>query len=227
MGSAPPIEVGELVVDTETVPRADVSELHVTLELGIGEIDIAGGAESALDTEFRYNVQEWKPDVKLSKRGGTSLVEVRQPDVEGGSIGDDVEYTWTVKLPNDIPCRVDLDVGVGESVIDLNGVDITELTIDAGVGSVDLSLHGVRSRTLSVMIDGGVGEVVVHVPDDIGVRVKGETGLGEFRASGLRQDGAYLVNDAYQGDGTGIDIIINAGIGEIIVDTEEQGTARA
>ncbi|MBD3367512.1 MAG: hypothetical protein GF405_04975 [Candidatus Eisenbacteria bacterium] len=227
MGSGPPLVVGELVTRTEAVPRTGVTMLDVTVELGIGEIAIGGGAEAALDAEFRYNVAEWKPVFEKTERGDVTSVTISQPDTESGNIGSDVEYSWKIDLPDDIPCRLELDVGVGESVIDLAGVDIDELSIDAGVGSVDLSLRGVSSDDLTVAIDGGVGEIHVHVPEEQGVRVKGDTGIGEFRAAGLRTSGSYLVNDAYERNGKGIEITINAGIGEIVVDTKEQGKARA
>ena len=227
MGSGPPLEVAELVTETETVPRDGVTELEVVIDLGIGAIDISGGAKSALDAEFTYNVPKWEPVFEHSTRGDVTSVTIRQPETKNGNVGDDVENSWSVRLPDDIPCALTLDIGVGESIIDLAGVHVTSITVDAGVGSVDLSLHGTRSDDLSVSIDGGVGELVVHVPRDLAVRVTGDTGIGAFRTNGLRSVDGYLVNDAYKAGGQAIDIKIDAGIGEIIVDTEERGTARA
>jgi len=227
MGGGPPLEIGEPITETESVPRGDIEELDVSIELGIGEIAVMGGAEGALDAEFRYNVAEWKPIVERTDRGSTTAVTLRQPSVENRSVGDDVENAWSIRLSDTLPCRLDLDIGVGESTIDLAGVHALDLAIDAGVGEIDLSLRDMASSGASVSIDGGVGEIIVHVPEDVGVRIQGDTGIGEFRAAGLRRSGSYLVNDAYDKDAPMIDISIDAGVGSIVVDTEEQGTARA
>ena len=221
------VEIGELMTENRTVPREGVKELNVSVELGIGEITIRGGATSALDAEFRYNVAEWKPVIETSERAGVTNISISQPDTESRNISGGVEYIWDLRLPEGIPCRLDLDFGVGESRIDLAGVDLVDLTIDAGVGEVDLSLRDIASEGGRVDIEGGVGEITVHVPEDTGVWVKGATGIGEFQAVGLKRSGGYLVNDAFEENGPHLDITIDAGIGSVVVDTKEQGTARA
>ena len=68
-------------------------------------------------------------------------------------------------------------------------------------------------------VTAGAGEVTVRLPSDVGVRVSGRSeGIGEWDFDGFRQDGEYLVNDAYGSTATSIELDVQRGIGKVTLE---------
>ena len=96
-----------------------------------------------------------------------------------------------MKIAPDVPTNLSLKLGVGESDVDLRGVDVTALEALTGVGEAKIDLSGERTHDLTARIEAGVGEVTISVPTDVGVRIIGsEDGLGDFTAEGFTRDGS-------------------------------------
>jgi hypothetical protein len=211
--------VGKLVTESETVELGDAASVRVEIEMGAGELDMAGGAADLLEANFAYNVAELKPEVDYG--GGT--LTVRTPDVDTGigSLWDagEYRYEWDLRLNDDVPMelqvsvgagrtdlklgslsltRLDIAGGAGEILVDLSGAaSLTRLDIASGAGALTVDLSGAWQKDLEAAIGGGVGERILILPRDTGVRVKVEVGIGTVDAAGLTKEGEYYTNDAY------------------------------
>ena len=112
--------------------------------------------------------------------------------------------------------------GAGETHVDVGGnPTLTKLNIYTGAGEVELDLVGHWDHDLDASIKGGVGEITVKLPSNVGVRVDASKGIGSIKADGFMKDGGDYVNDAYGKSGVTLSIDINAGIGEIRLEMEE------
>ena len=230
------IRVGKLRTESESVALGDAEAVRVEINMGAGELDVAGGADGLLEADFTYNVAELKPEVKHS--GGTLTVQT--PDLEGrASLWDidDYRYEWDLRLNDDVPMemsvevgagnmdlelgslaltRLDVDTGAGNVTVDLSGApSLTRLNIDIGAGSVTVDLTGNWRHDLDADIRGGVGELTLRLPRDVGVRVEVEGGLGKVNASGLKKDGDDYVNDAYGESEVTLRFDIQGGVGNV------------
>ncbi len=208
------VEVIEMQTDTFSVPSEEVEAVELTIELGVGELRLAGGAEELCSGELKYNVAEWKPTVDHSVRDGRASVRVAQPSLHGLSTGSGARSAWSIELSDDVPSRVVIDVGVGDARIDLSNALVERVDLDTGVGDVLLEVAEVR-RDLVIRIDNGVGDVVVQVPEDIGVRVDCDRGVGGFDYTGLKKTEHGYVNAAYKPGGGGITISVDSGVGDV------------
>ena len=95
------------------------------------------------------------------------------------------------------------------------------MLIVATYREVELDLVGQWDHDLDASIKGGVGEITVHLPSNVGVRVDASKGIGSIKAHGFMKEGGDYVNEAYGKSGVTLSIDINAGIGEIRLKTEE------
>jgi hypothetical protein len=228
-------EIGELQETSEVVELDDADRVQVDVRMGTGELQIDGGAAELLEADFAYNIAEWKPEVTYTD----GRLVVRQPDVERipFSTKDSVRYRWELKLNDGVPMDMELEFGAGDGEvnlgslaldtldvklgagnvsIDMSGNDTLErLELDMGAGNLDLDLRGAWTDDVYVNIQGGVGQIQLDIPTDIGVRVDATKGIGQINADGFRLDGGDYVNDAYGESDVTLNIVLQAGVGQI------------
>lgn len=229
--------VGELRNESETVELGDVDSVGVEIDFGAGELNVTGGASELMEADFTYNVDEIKPQVTYS--GGD--LTVRQGEARAGitSLFDLDEYRneWDLSFNDDVPMDMTINLGAGRSDLVLGSLALDKVVVNAGAGEVMLELTGAPSvsnldflmgagqvtldltggwqNDLDASIDGGVGELTLRLPDDAGVRVQVDRGIGQINTNGLSQDGDVYVNDAYETAEVRIRIDISAGVGQI------------
>jgi len=227
--------VGKLQTESETVELGDAASVRVEIDMGAGELDVAGGAAELLEADFTYNVAELEPEVDYS--GGT--LSVRTPDVETKIESlwdiDDYRYEWDLRLNDDVPMEMRVNLGAGRADLKLSSLSLTRLEITRGAGEILVDLSGSASPTrldigggvgvlmvdltgawqndLEATIGGGVGKNTLILPRDTGVRVKVEVGVGIVDAAGLTREGEYYTNDAFGQSDVTLNIEVEGGVG--------------
>jgi len=219
-GCSSEARVGALVSETQSVELRDARPVRVEINLGAGNLDLSGGAEKLLEANFNYNVAKLKPEVEYTN--GTLVV--RQPDVRGlptlQGISD-YRNEWGLRLNDEVPMGLSVDVGAGTSVLQLAGLSLTRLDITLGAGIYTVDLSGDWARDLDVTINAGAAEVSVQLPKNIGTRVKVEEGPHLIEAPSLAQDEDGYTNAAYGASDVTMQVDIKAGIGRINLDVED------
>jgi hypothetical protein len=212
------VAVGPTLTDSQFVELGDVDSVRVDIKMGIGELNVDDGATNLMDAEFTYNVEDWRPEVVFEQRGSRGELQISQPDGKINGIPDDaIKYRWDIALQNDVPMDMNVDLGVGESNLNLAGLALQSLTIDTGVGETTIDLKGNWSESFAVEINGGVGKTTVYLPENTGLRVEADTGIGSLVVNGLQKEGDSDVytNATYGESEVDISLDISGGIGEI------------
>lgn len=212
------LDVGPTQTNQETIEIGDINSARVNIEMGVGELNVDSGADNLLDAEFTYNVEKWQPEVLYEISGSEGRLTVKQPDSSGDiSIpdSDDIQNEWDLKLNSDIPLDLDINLGVGESNLELSGLTLNSLDIQTGVGETTIDLSGEWTDSFDVDIEGGVGKTTVHLPSNVGVRVETQTGIGDINVQDLIRNGDTYTNSAYENADIILDIKVQGGIGTI------------
>lgn len=211
---------GKLRTESQTIALNGAESVAVNLNMKAGELNLSGGAVELAETEFIYNVPDWQPMIDYVVSGERGELFIEQPDV--GNLGlDSYRYEWNIHLNEDVPMEVAIALGAGESEIDASSLSITQLDLKVGVGGATLNLTGERERDLNVSVRGGVGEVVILLPEDVGVQAEVEGGIGEVKADGMsRKDDTY-VNEAFDVSETTINLDIQGGVGGVTLDVQQ------
>ncbi len=236
-------EIGELKTETQIVELQGAESATVEVDMGVGGLTIDSGASALMDAEFISNVPSWKnPEVEYKVSGGVGNLVVRAPE-NHDMPADGFRYDWNLKLNDEIPMDLTLNLGVGEPKLKLGGLtlrdvrivggagnlsvdladskSLDELNIVAGVGNTEMDLRGQWEKDVEVNFQGGVGEATLTLPQDIGVRVEVTEGLGKISVSGLNRDGDTYVNDQYGKSPVTLTIKVTVGVGEITLDGGE------
>lgn len=206
-------------------PREDTSEsrsvelgaardVRVQLEMGAGELRIEPGSGKLLEADFRYSIAQWRPELKYDVSANRGYLTLRQPQIHGFSTGDQ-ENRWDLRLNDKIPLDLRINLGAGEGNLRLSGMALRRLEVGVGAGQLNIDLRGPWDENMEATIRGGVGEATVRLPREAGVRVRATGGIGGIEAQGLRKEGEYFFNEAYDKPGARLRLDISGGIGQI------------
>ena len=232
-------DVGPLERTSTTIERGDVDRVNATIRMAAGSLSVEGGADDLLDADFKYNVPDWKPEVRYDVTDSVGRLDIRHADSDALPIRDKARNEWDFQFNNDVPIDLRIEIGAGDHDLDLEDIILTDLDVKLGAGDMDLSLGGnaglervdldvgagdvkidlagTWEQDASVDIQGGIGKTTIYLPQNTGVRLSVTQGIGDLDISGLSREGGVWVNDDYGNSDVNLDIDIQAGIGEIRV----------
>jgi hypothetical protein len=215
LGSCGTQRVGEMQRESRMVDLENAQSVDAELRMGAGELNVSGGADALIEADFSYNVSDWKPEVDYEVSGDTGELIVEQGSGEGILAGGDARNEWEVRFNDEVPIDLSVQMGAGESDLDLDSLTLTGLDLEMGAGKTTVDLTGDYSQDLDAIIQGGVGEATVLLPSEVGVRVRAEGGLGKINAQGLQREGNAYVNDAYGNSDVALEVDVQGGVGQI------------
>ena len=208
-------QVGEMQRQSHSIQAENAQSVHANLKMGAGELNLSGGADQLMEGEFSYNVADWKPNVNYEVSGETGELVVKQGSGGGVRLGGDARNEWDISFNDEVPTDLVVQMGAGESDLDLDSLTLTGLSLQMGAGKTTVDLTGYYAQDFDARIQGGVGEATVLLPSEVGVRAKAQGGLGKINAEGLQREGDSYVNDAYGESEVTLRVEVQGGIGEI------------
>jgi hypothetical protein len=209
------VEVGELQTESRSVDPENADSVRANLRIGLGELNLTGGADSLVEADFAYNVAAWRPGVSYEVVGDTGELSVEQRGLGEGIPGPDVRNEWDIRFNDEVPTDLSVQMGGGVSNLDLDSLDLTGLNLNVGAGATTVDVTGDWERDLNVVVRGGAGELTMLLPSQTGVRVNAATRLGRVNADGLRKQGEAYVNDAYGASDVSLEVNVSGGVGQI------------
>ena len=162
----------------EPLDGALSAALEVDFSVGRGSLQALAG-EGNLFTADIAHLGQLNYDVSGEE---TRSIRLSESNLEPSfsrpfdSIGD--ELYWDIRFSPQVPVDLLLHGGVGETNVDLHGMQPLSLTIDGGVGKVKLVLPATSER-YPVVIDGDVGEIQIEIEDGAQVDLDITGGVGE------------------------------------------------
>jgi N-terminal domain of toast_rack, DUF2154 len=208
-------QVGKMQRESQAVDLKNAQSARAQLKMGAGELYLTGGADQLMEGEFSYNVSEWKPKVSYDVSDKKGELVVKQGSAEGAGLSGDARNEWNISLNDEVPTDLVVQMGAGESDLDLDSLTLTGVDLQMGAGKTTVDLTGDYAQSFDASIQGGVGEATVLLPSDVGVKAKAEGGLGKINAEGLKRVGNSYVNDAYGESDTNLSVDVKGGVGEI------------
>src|SRR5712675_1332265 len=204
---------GDLQHQTRTVDRQGAKSVDVSMETGSGELNISSGSSHLLDADFNYSDSDETPRVDYNVADGVGHLSISQ---DHGSTHFGAKHNqWNLRLSNDIPLELKIEMGAGRGQLRLRDMPVTRLEMKMGAGQADLDLTGDRKNDLIGDLQGGVGQVTIRLPRKVGVVVHASGGIGSVDAHGLRHDSGEYTNEAYGKTPATIRLTVQGGIGQI------------
>ena len=237
-------QVGSTRTESETVEVGNAESVRADIQMGVGEIEISGGASELMEAEFTFNVDELEPRVSYDVSVTTGQLTVEHRRAEGFPLGEyeDVRSEWELIFNDNVPMDMTLSLGAARGDLDLKGIALSSLNLEVGAGDAELWLGDSPLRNLDIEvgagkltldmvanwerdldaeITGGVGQLTIYLPSDVGVIVDVELGIAAVDARGLKKDGNTYTNDAYGESDVTLRLEIEGGVGDIRLEVRE------
>jgi N-terminal domain of toast_rack, DUF2154 len=214
-GGAKQQEVGKMQHVSKSVDPENAQSVHAQLKMGAGELNLTGGADQLMEGDFSYNVSDWKPKVSYDVSDKKGELVVKQGSAEGGGLSGGARNEWDINMNDEVPTDLVVQVGAGESDLDLDSLTLAGLKLQMGAGKTTVDLTGDYAQGFDARIQGGVGEATIELPSEVGVKAKAQGGLGKINAEGLERVGDSYVNDAYGESDVTLNVDVQGGVGEI------------
>lgn len=195
----------------------DWSELDLQ-DLDLGDMEVEGGKAGEMElvlgrsvsTELELRTGATRSEIRL---GGVPLTSLRI--FTGAS-----QTTLDFDEPNPVRMsRLHLKAGAAElEARKLGNARASEIVVESAVGEVDLDFSGEWTRDVTARVKTGIGQVVLRIPRDLGVRVEKTSLLSSFSGIGLEktEGGTYRTDNWSEADHH-LDLSVEAAFGSIRV----------
>jgi hypothetical protein len=246
LGCLDVVQVGKLQTESQSVEKGEAETVQVEIKMGTGSLKIGGGADNLMNADFTYNVAEWKPEVNYQVKDNIGKLTISQKSDNGmGKLPlGKARNGWDLRFNNNVPMKLKIDLGAGENHLHLGPLSLTSLDIGMGAGELDLDLSGTPSlkklnlnmgvgdvtvdltgdwkNDLAAQINNGIGRISLCLPDNVGIFASAERGIGQVSACGFKRHGSTYYNDAYEESDVTLNLNVDAGIGQINLETVKQ-----
>lgn len=207
---------------TKNLGRAQ--QVTVDIHMGLGNLhvdalqDSAHLVEGSLDYPRRWGAPPYVSYAVSNGRGRLVLrSQSRWAWIAPFSSQPNSE-DWTIGLSREVPLSIELDAGASSSTLDLSHLQVTDLRVKAGVGRMDI-LFPAEGKDMTARLEGGVGELVLRIPESLAAHIRVNGGLGNKE---LAERFVQVEDDVYETNGYAsaenrVEIRVDGGLGTLRV----------
>jgi hypothetical protein len=199
---------GELQTDSFSVPLEQADSASVNIDFDHGDLNVSAlrGSENLFEAEVTY-----LDDLNFSESGSSHKnIDLTLDQIGGFNFGgwfDSEQTTGTIGLSPFVDIDLKVSTGSGESLLDLTGLNLTQLDADSGSGPVTVIL---ASGDYPAGLSTGSGSLTIEMEDDTYLDLTCDVGSGRIVLN--LADGVGGFADLESGSGS-ITIYVPEGVG--------------
>ena len=218
---------GRITSGLETVeihqPLGDATRADVSIDPGVGTLQLEAASESAnliegtIHKSRNEDIQE-----SISQEGDTAIYSLGTKIASWSALPGEFDDSrlWELGLTPGASLSLDAGMGVGNTELDLAGLDMEELSADMGVGRIQVVLPATGQFTAE--LSQGIGVIEIVVPEGMAVRIETDTALTAHRMPDdlVKQEELYT-SPGYASAANRVDIDAGVAIGLLTVRYQE------
>ena len=176
IGQSPAVEVEEI---HHKVQDAEEAAIFINPVIGYLEINAATEPSILIDGQLQ---QESTSSIQKSFRSQNEKATFRLEQEGQFTWLPTTQQAWQLDLNTGIPIDLETNLAAGEQNLDLEDLEISDLSSEMAVGKTVVTLP--RDSSFQGDISVAVGELVILIPENTNVRIVADTGLTGVTISG-------------------------------------------
>lgn len=223
----------------KSIKKGKAKSVETEIKMISGELLIESNTSQLMDGSFRFKKDQWKPEISYKEENGIGKLKLIAKDNRvNKTYNDDDASVWNISLNKEIQQSIDLRIGAGHAIVklpnsnlknfecnmaagnmevDLRNTSLSDFEFNAIAGEATIDLSGKWKNDLHAEIHGGVGDLVIYVPDNVGVKLEIHGIIGNVNAENFKKQDRFFMNDSYEKTKETLFIYIFGGIGEVTV----------
>jgi len=215
--------------------RAKTVKTEITFPAGKLYINPEG--KSFCEGFYKYRKDFWEPEISYYEESENGHLKIDvEDDRREKNYNDDDENVWTIAFNKDVRNDMHIEMIAGESKIDLQNCNLDRFRFEmvagetyinlrntsvpffefrAIAGEAEIDLSGKWKNDLDAEIRGGVGELTIRLPAEVGVKVSITGGLGDVSAPGFDRHNRVYTNRLYGKTKESLYVDVTGGIGNV------------
>jgi hypothetical protein len=205
-----------------TIPLDGANSGDIRITLSAGELTLQGGAskEQLMETNVFSSAAETLPVFTQTWNNSQKTVDMTEPVHEKKGLfplhpQSGWANNWDIKLNEDVPINVNVDVGAGHTRLVLGSLNLSSLVINSGAGNTEIDLGMYHSGPFLAEIHNGVGELTLRIPRGSNTRIFVHNGVGDITTNGLVQNDEMYATAGFSPALPVNEIVIRQGVGSI------------
>ena len=221
----------------KSIPAGKAKEIKTEIVFTAGTLNINSSTKMLCEGRYKFEKDEWKPDISYHEDNQKGFLEIKTTDErENKNYEDADECKWDLSINKDIKndlnihffageanidledCRLkkfDFSMFAGEVNINLVNTSVPDLSFQGFAGDAVIDLSGKWKNDLNADIKGGVGELSLKFPADIGIRLTITGLLGEVNAPDFNKQSGTYTNSLFGETKENLYVDITGGIGSV------------
>jgi len=210
----------------------DAESARIEISTGVGEINIdsLGDSNNLFEGDITYF-----GEIDFTAGGGADrVVRLEQLNVEENIFGvfdvfnivtNSEEVAWNIGLAPEVPITLDIESGIEDSTLNLDGLNLNAFAGNFGLGDISITLPQ-PEQSYTVDLNAGVGNIIIMLPEGAAVRLEANQGIGNLNVERLQEVSSeespvgnigVWETEGFGNADTGITITINGGLGDITI----------
>ena len=202
--------------------RGSATQLSLTVNGGATRsFHVSGGATDLVEAHSA------NPDLRLRTSGSNGRADVRLDQTSNGFFRPVSAGDIEIRVANDVPTSLTVNLGAGEFDVDLSDVRVTDARVNIGASSIRFVLPK-ASGDVAIRMNGGASNITLVVPDGVEARITTTGGLLSLRSDNTRLGtgggiggcvacGSSVETSGYGGAHDRVTVTISAGVSSIVV----------
>jgi hypothetical protein len=207
---------------TTTLPLDGATSGDIRITLGAGELTLQGGApkDRLMEANVFSKTAEMQPDFSQVMNNSQKTVTMTEPAHKKKEwfalhSPDSWSNNWDIRLNDNVPVAVNVNVGAGHSQLVLGSLNLDSLVVNNGVGDTEIDFGGYHGGPFQAEIHNGVGDLTLRIPRGSNTRILIHHGVGDITMNGFEQNDEKYTTAGFSPALPVNEIIVRQGVGSI------------
>ncbi len=224
-------------METQSIESSKSNYIIANIIFPAGKIQLMPGKTNLINGKFKFTNKDWKPVLTYSESNDTGKISICSLNSkENINFENSDTCHWFIDFNPEKKYDFEIIIGAGKGDLNLEGFKIQNFNLELGAGKVNLNLKntsvpnlnitvgagkaivyltGIWNNNLKAKIAGGVDEIEVHLPKEIGVKAEVNGLLGNIVAEGFSKKHNFYTNNYLGKTKYTLDLEIDGAIGKV------------